>query len=98
LIFDRIWAAQFPAVHPMLSVYWKCHIPGPGRVSVRIVKPDGGHLMDLEPVEVAREADLSGTYTLAAIEFPVDGDYMVVLRYNDKEIMASSLKVQKRDK
>jgi hypothetical protein len=95
-IFDRIWAGQFPAVHPMLSVYWKCYVPGAGRVNVRIVKPDGSHLIDLEPAETGRESQLAGTYTLSPVEFPVDGDYTLVLRYNDKDIMTSNLKVEKR--
>ena len=95
-IFDRIWAHQFPAIHPMLSVYWKCHIPGSGRVNVCIERPDGSRLLDLEPAESAREGEVSGTYTLSPIEFPVDGNYVLVLRYNDKDVMRSSLKLQKR--
>jgi hypothetical protein len=95
-IFDRIWADSFPAIHPMLSVYWKCYVPGPGRVSVRIMKPDGSQLMDLEPAETAQEAHLSGTFTLSPIEFPIDGTYTLALRYNEKDIMTTNLRLQKQ--
>lgn len=97
-IFDRIWASQFPAVHPMLSIFWRCRVPGPGRVSVRVLKPDGLTLMDLEPVESGREGthSMQGSYTLAPVEFPSDGEYGLVLRYNDQDIMKSSLYLQKR--
>ncbi len=97
-IFDRIWAAQFPAVHPMLSIYWKCQIPGPGRVGLRLLKPDGTSLMELEPIESGREAvhSMQGTYTLSAVEFPADGEYALVLRYNDRDIMRGALFLQKR--
>ena len=97
-IFDRIWAAQFPAIHPMLSIYWKCRLPGPGRVAVRIVKPDGSSLLELEPAESGKEGvqSVQGTYTLSPIEFPTDGEYTIVLRYNDQDILQSSLQLQKR--
>ena len=97
-LFDRIWATQFPAVHPMMSIYWKCHVPGPGRVGVRILKPDGTGLIELEPVEFGQESPrgIQGSYTLSPVEFPVDGEYVVVLRYNDQDLLRSSLYLQKR--
>jgi hypothetical protein len=97
-IFDRIWAGHFPAVHPMLSIYWKCEIPGPGRVGVRLLKPDGTSLLELEPVESGREPahSMQGTYTVSPVEFPVDGEYTLVLLYKDREVMKGALHVQKR--
>src|SRR3972149_2315648 len=73
-IFDRIWAAQFPAVHSLLSVYWRCHVPGPGRVGVSILRPDGSTLVEFEPVETGQEGGQAreGTCTLRGIAFPTE--------------------------
>jgi hypothetical protein len=54
--------------------------------------------MELEPVESGREVphSMQGTYTLSPIEFPTDGEYALVLRYNDKDIARAVLYLQKR--
>lgn len=97
-LFDRIWAGKFPAVHPMMSVYWRCQLPGPGRVGVGLLKPDGASLIELEPAESGREGQhvMQGTYTLSPVEFPSDGEYTLVLRYNGKDVMRSALQLQKQ--
>lgn len=97
-IFDRIWSGKFPTVHPTMSIYWKCRIPGPGRLGVSLVKPDGTNLIELEPVESGRESahSMQGTFTLTPIEFPVMGEYAVVLRYNDREIIRGVLTLQEK--
>ena len=97
-IFDRIWAAQFPAVHSLLSVYWRCHVPGPGRVGVSILRPDGSTLVEFEPVETGKEGGqaMQGTCTLGGIEFPTDGEYALRMTYNGHEVMRGSLYLQKR--
>jgi hypothetical protein len=97
-IFERIWASRFPAVHPMLSVYWKCRVLSAGRLSVRIVKPDGATLMELEPVDSGRHVphSLQGTYTLSPVEFPADGTYMFVLRFNDQDILSTAVELAKK--
>lgn len=97
-IFERIWASRFPAVHPMLSVYWKCRVPSAGRLGVRILKPDGSTLMELEPVESGRTTahTVQGTYTLSPVEFPTDGTYALVLRYNDQDILSTDVQVTKK--
>jgi hypothetical protein len=96
-IFERIWAPRFPAVHPILSVYWKCRVPSAGRVGIRILKPDGSTLMELEPVESGRQTPhtMQGTYTLSPVEFPTDGAYSLVLRYNDQDILSTDVQVAK---
>jgi len=98
-VFDRIWASSFPAVHPLFSIYWRCLVPGPGRVAVSIVRPDGAALVDLEPLEAGKEGAQSaqGTYTLGGFEFPTDGDYALSLRYNGEEALRSSLFVGKKE-
>ncbi len=97
-IFDRIWAVQFPAIHPTFSIYWRCFVPGPGRVDVAILRPDGSTLAELEPIETNKEVPhtLQGTYTLAGFEFPSDGEYVWVLRYNRVDILRSPMHLQKR--
>lgn len=98
-IFERIWASRFPAVHPMLSVYWKCRVPSAGRLGFRILKPDGSTLMELEPVESGRQTtthSVQGTYTLSPVEFPTDGIYSLVLRYNDQDILSTEVQVAKK--
>ena len=97
-IFDRIWAHQFPAVHGMFSIFWRCWVPGPGRIAVTILRPDGSLLAELEPVETSREGihSLQGTYTLGGFEFPVEGEYAVVLKHNSVEMGQASLFLQKR--
>jgi hypothetical protein len=98
-IFDRISSQKFPTVHALLSIYWRCQVPGPGRVGVSILKPDGSMLIDLVPVEHSREgpSSLQGTYTLAGTEFPADGEYTLSLRYNGKEILRSILCLIRQD-
>ena len=97
-IFDRIWSPKFPAVHPLFSIYWRCHVPGPGRVSVIVLKPDGSPLVEVEPVETGKQEIhlIQGTQTLGGIEFPVEGDYTLVLRYNNSEILRSALHLTRR--
>lgn len=97
-IFDRIWTSQFPAVHSLFSIYWRCLIPGPGRAGVTILRPDGSPLTELEPVETNKESShvLQGTYTLGNFEFPTDGEYAVVLKYNDIELLRVPLYLKKR--
>ena len=97
-IFDRIWAAQFPTVHSLLAIYWRCIAPGPGRASVTILRPDGSPLVELEPAESRKEGPhtLQGTYTLGGFEFPAEGEYTLVLKHNSVEMMQASLFLQKR--
>ena len=97
-IFDRIWASQFPTVHALFAVYWRCVAPGPGRASVTILKPDGAQLVELELVESNTEGPhtMQGTYTLGGFEFPVEGEYTLVLKHNNVEMMQASLFLLKR--
>ena len=97
-IFDRISAAQFPTVHPLLSVYWRCHVPGPGRVTVSILRPDGSTLIEFGPIQTGKEGShaMQGTYTVDGIEFPTDGEYALRMTYNGQEVMRASLYLQKR--
>lgn len=97
-IFDRIWSSTFPVVHPMFAIYWRCLIPGPGRVGVAILRTDGSILADLEPVETSKEQlhSMQGTYTLGGFEFPAEGEYSLVLKCNGTEILRSILFLSKR--
>lgn len=97
-IFDRIAAAAFPTVHPLFSIYWRCLVPGPGRVGVCIARPDGAQMVDLEPVEAGQEkgAVLQGTYTLGGLEFPAEGEYVIRLRFNAEDVLRASLHLVKR--
>jgi hypothetical protein len=96
-IFDRIWSRTFPAVHGSFSIYWRCVIPAPGRVGVAILRPDGSTLLELEPAETSKESihSLQGTYTLGAFEFPIEGDYTMVLRYNNITLLRSVLSLSR---
>lgn len=97
-VFDRILTERFPAVHPLFSVFWRCVVPGPGRVSVTILRPNGDALLDLEPAETSHDSPhaLQGTYTLGGVEFPDEGDYVLVLKYNGKDIQQAPLWVRRR--
>jgi hypothetical protein len=97
-VFDRIWAVQFPAVHQLFSIYWRCIAPGPGRAWVTILKPDGSTLTDLEPAETNREGphSMQGTYTLGGFEFPTEGEYTLVLQHNGVEMLRASLFLEKK--
>jgi hypothetical protein len=97
-VFDRIWSAKFLTVHPLFSIYWRCFVPGPGRVEVSILRPDGSALSELEPVETGEEKAhfMQGTYTLGGSEFPTEGDYTLVLKYNGRELLQSCLSLVKR--
>jgi len=97
-LFDRISAPKFPAVHPLFSIYWRCFVPGPGRAGVTIVKPDGSVLTQLEPTESGNEKPhaLQGTYTIGGLEFPAEGDYLLVLNFNDKELLKSFIVLTSR--
>ncbi len=99
-LFDRVLSARFPAVHGLFAIYWRCTVPGPGRLSVAILKPDGSVLADLDPVEVGQEGSqvMQGTHTLAGVQFPVDGDYSIILVFNGKEILRSGLTVMKGER
>lgn len=96
-IFDRIWFPQFPAIHPLFSIYWRCVVPGSGRVWVSILKPDKSTLLELEPVETDKKEvhSMQGTYTLGGFEFPAEGEYTFILKYNEKELLRSSLLLAK---
>jgi len=96
-VFDRIWSQTFPAVHGSFSIYWRCVIPAPGRVGVAILRPDGSALMELEPAETNKESihSLQGTYTLGAFEFPTEGEYTVVLKYNNITLLRSALSLSR---
>ncbi len=92
-IFDRIWSSKFPTIQPMFAIYWRCVVPGPGRVAVEVLRPDGSTLVDLEPIETAKEGThaMQGTYTLGGLEFPTEAEYSLILRYNGGEVLRSSL-------
>jgi len=96
-IFDRIWAQHFPSVHALFAIYWRCSAPGPGRAGVTILRPDGSTLVELEPVETNREGQhvMQGTYTLGGVEFPVEGEYTLVLKHNSIEMIQTPLFLQK---
>lgn len=98
-IFDRIWAQKFPAVHGLFAIYWRCAVPGPGRAAVTILRPDGTTLTELEPAETSREGVhmMQGTYMLGGFEFPVGGEYTLVLAHNGVEMLQSSLQLQERE-
>lgn len=86
-------------MHPLFSIFWRCLVPGPGRIEVSILKPDRSALSELEPVETG-EAKLhlmQGTYTLGGFEFPTEGEYGLVLKYNGKELLQSRLSLARRD-
>lgn len=87
-IFDRIWAERFPTVHPSFSIFWRCRVPGAGRLHVAIRRPDESTLVDLEPAETGKETphQIQGTYALLGFEFPAAGRYTLVLLYNGKEL------------
>jgi len=97
-VFDRITTVQFPTTHPIFAIYWKCHVPGPGRVGVTVFRPDGSQLVDLEPVETNKEGvhPLQGTYVLGGITFPEEGEYELQLRYNGQPFLLSILSLQAR--
>jgi len=97
-IFDRIWASKFPTVHPLFSIYWRCLVPGPGRVGVSILKPDGSTLSELEPVEKGEGEPylMQGTYTLGGFEFPTEGEYILILKYNGQDLLRGPLLLVKR--
>src|SRR5262249_29471762 len=88
-LFDRIWANNFPTVHGLFSIFWRCIVLGPGRASVAILRPDGSLQADLEPAESSREGvhSMQGTYTLGGFEFPVEGEYTVLLTHNGVEML-----------
>lgn len=98
-VFDRVSSLTFPAMHPLLAIYWKCLVRGPGRVGVSILRPDGSTLADLEPVEHAKEGEhsLQGTYTIGGLELPAEGRYVLSLRYNNKEVLTSALHLIRRE-
>jgi len=92
-IFDRIWSSKFPTIHPIFAIYWRCVVPGPGRVGVELRRPDGSTLADLELIETGKEGShaMQGTYTLGGIEFSVEGQYSLILKYNGQEILRADL-------
>lgn len=92
-IFDRIYSPKFPAIHSLFAIYWRCVAPGPGRIGVSVLRPDGASLKDLDTIETTEERphSVQGTYTLGGVEFPVDGEYTLTLKYNGQEILRSSL-------
>jgi hypothetical protein len=92
-LFDRIWADNFPAVHGVFSIFWRCIAPGPGRASVAILRPDGSLHVDLAPAETNREGlhIVQGTYTLGGFEFPVEGEYTLLLTHNGLEMLRAPL-------
>jgi Family of unknown function (DUF6941) len=98
-IFDRIFAQGFPTVHNIFAIYWRCVAPGPGRAGVTVIRPDGSTLVELEPAETNREGlhYMQGTYTLGAFEFPVDGEYTLVLKHNGVEMIQANLVLERRD-
>jgi len=98
-IFDRIWTSKFPAIHRLFSIYWRCVVPGPGRVWVSILKPDKSTLLELEPVETNKEQihSMQGTYTLGGIEFPLEGEYTFILKYNGQELLYNRLLLVTRE-
>ncbi len=97
-IFDRIWVDRLPATYSMFVVYFRCAAPGPGRVAVRILKPDMSVLSDLEAIDTDKSGwhTVQGTYTLGGVELPSEGEYRVVLAFDGEEILWSNLHVQQR--
>jgi hypothetical protein len=84
----------------MLSIYWRCRVPAPGRVGVTVMTPDNTPLVELEPVELTKAGGqtMQGSYTLSPFRFPVEGVYPIVLQYNGTEIMRTELILRKRPK
>jgi len=97
-VFDRIFVENFPAVHRLFSIYWRGVVPGPGRAEVSVLRPDGSILVELEPAETNREGLhlMQGTYTLGGFEFPVEGEYTLVLKHNGIDMIQTSVFLQKR--
>lgn len=97
-IFDIIYSDKFPARHPEFSVYWKIYSDELGKLSVQIKKPDGSKLFTTEPLQLTESntRKYQGVYTFGALEFPVPGDYKVVILFNDtQEIGSITLTVKK---
>lgn len=97
-LFDQIRASSFPTVHPLFAIYWRSVVPGPGRVTITILRPDGSTLDEPEPIEVSKEGShsIQGTYTFGGFEFSSEGAYTVVLKYNGQELLRNTLRVSKR--
>lgn len=97
--FDRITVATLPAVHPQLSLFWRCRMEQPGRVSVAVLNPDGSVLAELPPTEVGTLSQYrmaQGIYNINGIRFVVAGEHHVVLRHNQDEILRIPLFIQQK--
>lgn len=85
-IFDVIQTkeSELPIRHHQFSVYWKIYTEKPGEISLRIEKPDGSPLIMAEPIKVEESAAgrYEGFHTFGNLEFPVTGDYNVLLILN----------------
>jgi|LGVF01.1.fsa_nt_gb hypothetical protein len=97
-LFDVIGCHKLPLRYPQFTVYWKLLADRLGKISVRIEKPDGSPLLSLDPFELQKNpfGKHQGVYTLTGVEFPVSGDYKVLLLLNDtEEIESTTLTIQK---
>lgn len=96
-IFDVINCRKIPLRHPQFSVFWKLYSDELGKISVRIEKPDGLPLLTTDGLDLQKNplGKHQGVFTLGGVEFPVSGEYRVVLLLNGtEEIGSTTLTVQ----
>jgi hypothetical protein len=95
-IFDELFTSAFPAIHPVMSVFWRAWIPGPGKIGTELLKPSGEVLYGSPPLELPadrKEGWLQGGNILSGLEFPSEGSYEAVLRFNGDELLRAPFKV-----
>jgi len=92
-IFDIIYSDKFPTRHPQFSIYWKIYSEELGKLSVQINKPDGSKLLTTEPLQLKKSdtGKHEGAYSFGGMEFPIPGDYKVVILFNDTQEIGSEI-------
>ncbi len=92
-LFDVIHSKELPARHPQFSVFWKLISDELGKVTIRIEKPDGSSLFDSPAYDLTKNplGKHQGILALGGVEFPVAGNYRVIVLFNDTEELGSAM-------
>jgi len=90
-LFDTINCRKIPTRHPQFSIFWKIYSDQEGKVALKVKKPDGSALLNIDPVKVRPKSISQGAATFGGVEFPVSGEYSVVMVFNDSEEIGSTI-------
>ena len=99
-IFDRLWARQFPCLHPRCSIYFRLRFLDQNtkatELTLVITSPSGmKQAMPSVTLPVQEGGIAEGSINIEGLPFPAEGAYEIELRIDNERLTGYPLTVMK---